>query len=146
MELPPPAPSRRTERKHATALFIIFSSPAALISVSEDISIPNVINVVKPSVVIPSVSVPSTSSWNPSAWGTWPFITISGISGAQRFPISDELQIFRCDKPLSYNLSLASYKHHLPVGLPLHPLRRHHPLRGRGLPVQQSQGLYFTKM
>ena len=72
-----------------TALFIlrlIFFSPAALISVSEDISIPNVINIVKPSVVIPSVSVPSTSSWNPSAWGTWPFITISGISGAQQFP------------------------------------------------------------
>ena len=56
-------------------------SPAALISVSEDISIPSVINVVKPSVVIPSVSVPSTSVWNPSSWGTWPFITISGISG-----------------------------------------------------------------
>ena len=72
--------------------------------------------------------------------------TISFILVNSKTKMISLCQIFRSDKPLSYNLSLASYKHHLPVGLPLHPLRRHHPLRGRGLPVQQSQGLYFTKM
>ena len=98
----------------------IFSSSAALISVSEDISIPNVINIVKPSVVIPSVSVPSTSSWNPSAWGTWPFITISGISGEQHRNIHLSLLKYNIkNTSASFFIVLNHYEHlHLTRVLP----------------------------
>ena len=98
---------------------------------------------------------PSTSAWNPSAWATWPFITISGISGAPiRNFLSTYLKNILRQHPYlihTYNIYLRpipfpSYEHHLPVGFPVHPLRRHHPLRGRGLPVQQSQGFHIAKM
>ena len=38
------------------------------------------ITISKPPASSVSVSVP-TSSWKPSQWATWPFITITGVSG-----------------------------------------------------------------
>ena len=38
------------------------------------------VNIVKPTINVPTISVP-TSSWKPDNFATWPFITISGVSG-----------------------------------------------------------------
>ena len=73
-------PALRGREKTCDRSIYNFLSPAALISTSEDISIPSIVNIVPPSVVIPAVSVP-TSSWTPDTWGTWPFVTISGVGG-----------------------------------------------------------------
>jgi len=67
------------------AKFVVLSTgvtTAAAVTTAGDISniLPPVV-VVKPSVVVPTVSVP-TSSWTPDKWGTWPFITISGVSAS----------------------------------------------------------------
>ena len=43
------------------------------------------VNIVKP-VNIPTVSVP-TSSWKPDNFATWPFITITGVSGNHCDPL-----------------------------------------------------------
>jgi len=67
------------------AKFVVLSTgvtTAAVATTAADIGpiIPPVV-VVKPSVVVPTVSIP-TSSWTPDKWGTWPFITISGVSAS----------------------------------------------------------------
>ena len=56
-------------------LFSVALNPALDI---QDIIPP--VNIVKPTVNVPTVSVP-TSSWKPDQWATWPFITITGVSG-----------------------------------------------------------------
>ena len=38
------------------------------------------VNIVKPTINVPTISVP-TSSWKPDNLGTWPYITIGGVSG-----------------------------------------------------------------
>ena len=44
------------------------------------------VNIVKPTINIPTISVP-TSSWKPDNFATWPFITITGVSGNRCDPV-----------------------------------------------------------
>jgi len=67
------------------AKFVVLSTgvtTASAVTISGDIAniIPAVI-VKPPSIVVPTISIP-TSSWTPDKWGTWPFITISGVSAS----------------------------------------------------------------
>ena len=45
------------------------------------------VNIVKPTINIPTISVP-TSSWKPDNFATWPFITITGVSGNHCDPLA----------------------------------------------------------
>ena len=66
-------------QEHVQLMFHI--SVAAITQSDINIVIPPVpVNIVKPTVNVP-VSVP-TSSWKPDQWATWPFITITGVSGS----------------------------------------------------------------
>jgi len=65
------------------AKFVVLSTGVTTASVVSIGDISNVIAnvVVKPISVIPPITVP-TSSWTPDKWGTWPFITIAGVSAS----------------------------------------------------------------
>ena len=63
------------QSSYGNILFSVALNPALDI---QDIIPP--VNIVKPTVNVPTVSVP-TSSWKPDQWATWPFITITGVSG-----------------------------------------------------------------
>ena len=72
-----------TKQDYSNSYELFFFSVSAIAQSGDIISdiIVNPVNIVKPTVNVPTVVSVPTSSWTPSQWATWPFITITGVSG-----------------------------------------------------------------
>ena len=73
-----------TKQDSSNSSILIWLFSVSAVQQSGDIIsdiIANPVNIVKPTVNVPTVVSVPTSSWTPSQWATWPFITITGVSG-----------------------------------------------------------------
>ena len=79
--------TRSMAQDHYSQLVYVYNqlcqSSVSALSGGGDISLPVPVlpvSIVKPAVSVPVITLP-TSSWKPDQWATWPFITITGVSG-----------------------------------------------------------------